>query len=169
MELDLYLELERNWPSETVRRLTVRLATVLFAAGAALISLWMLDFRPRGWQAAPAPDWRNDRLLWRTITLVALLYLVVGSFWFQHSYLVWVLVPAALLPDWLLTRSLLPWLGFGALSANLISAFAPALAPEPLSKIALAALIVAVIWMPMLIAGGWHLGRLRTRRHQGGE
>jgi hypothetical protein len=30
-------------------------------------------------------------------------------------------------------------------------------------------LIVAVIWMPMLCAGGWQLGRLRVRRHLGGE
>ena len=90
---------------------------------------------------------------------MTLLYLLVGSFWFQHWYLVWVLAPAVLRPDALLTRWLLPWLGFGALSANLISAFAPALAPEPLSKIVLAALIVAVIWMPVLIASGWHLGR----------
>ena len=164
-----YLELERNWPSETARRLTVRLATVLFASGAVLSSLWLLDFRPRRWRAVPTPDWRDDRLLWRTMATVMLLYLLVGSFWFQHWYLVWVLAPAVLRPDALLTRWLLPWLGFGALSANLVSAFAPALAPEPLSKIALASLIVAVIWAPMLCAGGWHLGRFRVRRHLGGE
>ena len=167
--LYLFLSMQRGWPIELVRRLTVQLPTALFAAGAVLMSLWMFDFRPRRWQAAPAPDWRDDRLLWRTVALVALLYLVVGSFWFQHWYLVWVLAPAALLPDALLTRWLLPWLGFGALSANVISAFAPALASEPLSKIALAALIVAAIWTPMLIASGWHLSRLRTRKHQGGE
>jgi Gpi18-like mannosyltransferase len=167
--LYLFLSMQRGWPIELVRRLTVQLPTALFAAGAVLMSLWMFDFRPRRWQAAPAPDWRDDRLLWRTAALVVLLYLVVGSFWFQHWYLVWVLAPAALLPDALLTRWLLPWLGFGALSANVISAFAPALASEPLSKIALAALIVAAIWTPMLIASGWHLGRLRTRKHQGGE
>ena len=166
--LYLHLSVQRGWPVELVRRVTVQLPTALFAAGAVLVSLWMLDFRPRRWQAVPAPDWRDDRLLWRTMAAVTLLYLLVGSFWFQHWYLVWVLAPAALLPDALLTRWLLPWLGFGALSANLVSAFAPALAPEPLSKIALAALIVAVIWMPMLCAGGWHLGRLSVRRHLGG-
>ena len=101
--------------------------------------------------------------------MVALLYLVVGSFWFQHWYLVWVLAPAVLLPDALLTRWLLPWLGLRTLSANVISAFAPALAPEPLSEITLAALSVTVIWAPILIAGGWHLIRLRARKYQGGE
>ncbi len=152
-----------------VRRFTVQLPTALFAAGAVLVSLWLLDFRPRRWKVAPGPDWRDDRLLWRSVAVVTLLYLLVGSFWFQHWYLVWLLAPAALMPDALLTRRWLPWLGFGALAANVISAFAPALAPEPLSKIALAALIVAVIWTPMLIAGGWHLGSSRARRTQGRE
>ena len=133
--LYLFLSIQQGWPVEMVRRLTVQLPTALFAAGAVLVSLWMLDFRLRRWQAAPSPDWRDDQLLWRTLAMVALLYLVVGSFWFQHWYLVWVLAPAVLLPDALLTRWLLPWLGFGALSTNLISAFAPALAPEPLSKV----------------------------------
>ena len=164
--LYLFLSIERGWPVEWARRLTVQLPTVLAAAGVLLVSLWMLDFRPRRWQAAPAPDWRDDRLLWRSVAAVTLLYLLIGSFWFQHWYLVWVLAPAALLPDSLLTRRWLPWLGFGALSANLVSAFAPAMATAPLSKIALASLIVAVIWTPMLIAGGWHLGRLRVRRDQ---
>ena len=135
--LYLFLSTERGWPFELARRLTVQLATVLAAAGVLLVSLWMLDFRPRRWQAAPTPDWRDDRLLWRSVAAVTLLYLLIGSFWFQHWYLVWVLAPAALLPDSLLTRRWLPWLGFGALVANLISAFAPALAPEPPSKIAL--------------------------------
>ena len=164
--LYLFLSIQRGWPIELARRLTVQPPTAVFATGAVLMSLWMLNFRPRRWRAAPTPDWRDDQLLWRTMALVSLLYLVVGSFWFQHWYLVWVLAPAVLLPDALLTRWLLPWLGFGALSANLISAFAPALAPEPLSKIALAALIVAVIWTPMLIAGGWHSGRLHIRRRE---
>ena len=165
----LFLNIQRGWPVEMVRRLTVQLPTALFGAGAVLVSLWMLDFRPGRWKVAPAPNWRDDRLLWRTVALVTLLYLVVGSFWFQHWYVVWVLAPAALLPDARLTRWLLPWLGFGALSANLVSAFAPALAPGPLAKIALAALIVAVIWTPMLIAGGLLLGRWRATGHRGIE
>lgn len=163
-----YLDLERGWSSEAARLLTVRLSTVLFASGAVLASLWMLDFRPRRWQATPVPNRCADRPLWRTVAAVTLLYLVIGSFWFQHWYIVWVLAPAALLPDSLLARWWLPWLGFGALSANAIGAFVPALAAEPLSKTALAALAVAVIWTPALLAGGWHLGRscMRGRRRE---
>jgi len=161
-----YLDLERGWSSEAARLLTVRLSTVLFAAGAVLASLWLLDFRPRRWQATPVPNRCADRPLWRTVAAVTLLYLFIGSFWFQHWYVVWVLAPAALLPDSLLARWWLPWLGFGALSANAIGAFAPALVAEPLSKTALAALIVAVIWTPALVAGSWHLGRSRMRRRR---
>ena len=134
-------------------RLTVQLPTALFAAGAVLVSLWMLDFRLRRWQAAPSPNWRDDGLLWRTLAMVALLYLVVGSFWFQYWDLVWVLAPAVLLPDALLTRWLPPWLGFGALSDNLISAFASIGAGAAI-EVAPAALIVAVIWTPMLSPAG---------------
>ena len=165
--LQLLLNAQGAWPVETVRRLTVQLPSWLFAAGAVLVSLWMLDFRPRRWKAASAPDWGDDRLLWRAVAAVSLLYLLVGSFWFQHWYVVWVLAPASLLPDSWLTRRLLPWLGFGALSANVIGAFAPALSPGPPSKTTLAALVVAVTWTPMLAAGGLLLGRLRGRRRRG--
>ena len=152
-----YLDIEREWPRQAARELTVRLSTVLFAISAVVASLWMLDFRPQRWKAAPTPDWRDDRLLWRSLAAVILLYLLVGSFWFQHWYVVWALVPAVLLPDTLLTRWLLPWLGFGALSANVVGAFASALAPEPLSKTALAAIVVLVTWTPALIAGALYL------------
>jgi MFS family permease len=143
---------QAGWPAETSRRITVGLSMCLAVAGSLLIALWMLDFRPRRWKAAPAVDWSDDRLLWRTVAAVSLFYLLLGSFWFQHWYLVWVLAPAALLPDSRLTRGLLPWLGFGALSANVMSSFVPALASSPPSKVTMAALLVAIIWVPMLVA-----------------
>jgi hypothetical protein len=143
---------QAGWPAETSRRITVGLSMCLAVAGSLLIALWMLDFRPRRWKTAPAVDWSDDRLLWRTVAAVSLFYLLLGSFWFQHWYLVWVLAPAALLPDSRLTRGLLPWLGFGALSANVMSSFVPALASSPPSKVTMAALLVAIIWVPMLVA-----------------
>lgn len=161
----VYLTDQRAWSGENARQLTVQLSSALFVASSVLASLWMLDFRPRRWKSAPAPDWRDDRLLWRAVAAVVLLYLLIGSFWFQHWYVVWLLVPAVLLPDSLLTRWLLPWLGFGALSANVVEAFAVALAPGPVSKVALAALVVAVIWTPMAIAGGWLLARWLAQRN----
>jgi hypothetical protein len=89
-----------------------------------------------------------------------LLYLLVGSFWFQHWYVVWALAPAALMPHAQPMRRLLPWLGFGALAANVVSAFAPALAGASLSKLGLAALTVAVTWAFAALAGS----RLRLQK-----
>jgi hypothetical protein len=148
---------------EAARRLSTRMATALFVAVALPALLWMLDFRPRRWKSMPAPDWSDDRLLWRAVAAVTLIYLLAGSFWFQHWYIAWALAPAALLPDSLLARQVLPWLGFGALSANVISAFGPAAAGMPLPQITLSALMVGVIWLPALIAAVWHLGWLRAQ------
>ncbi len=150
-----FLEIDRDWTSEAARRLTVTLSTAFFAVGGLALSLWMLGYRPRRWLSAVIGRWRDDRLLWRATASLSLLYVLVGSFWFQHWYLTWVLAPAALLPDTRLTRTLLPWLCFGALTANVLSAFAPVLAPVTLSKAASAALLLGVIWAPMLVAGAW--------------
>ncbi|MCO6451458.1 MAG: DUF2029 domain-containing protein [Caldilineales bacterium] len=150
--LHSFLIYDRGWTAADARPLTARLPNLLFLVAAVLIALWMLDFRPRRWKSAPAPDWSDDRLLWRTIVAVFMLYLVVGAFWFQHWYVLWVLVPAALLPDTTLTRRLLPWLGFGALSANVVGDFALAPLPKGQSKTGVHALIVAMIWGPFLLA-----------------
>ena len=106
-------------------------------------------------------------MLWRTAAAVSLLYLLVGSFWFQPWYVLWVLAPGALMPDSLLTRRLLPWLGFGALVANVIGGAAPALIPADWPKIGKYALIVASIWVPMLIAGVWFLSRRGSEVSEG--
>jgi hypothetical protein len=60
----------------------------------------------------------SNQKLWRTLLIVSLSYLVVGSFWFQPWYVLWIIAPAALLPESPFTRSVLPWLVFGALSSN---------------------------------------------------
>jgi len=154
----------RNWPTETARQVVVRLSLVLYAVGAVLLSLWMLDFRPRRWKAAPPPDWNDDRLLWHAVMGVSFLYLLIGSFWFQHWYLMLALAPAALLPDSRLTRWFLPWLGFGALSANVVGAFAPASMLRGQARVGFFALIVLMIWAPMLIAYGTYLAAVAARR-----
>jgi len=55
---------------------------------------------------------------------VTLAYLLVGSFWFQHWYLLWVLAPAVLLPTSRWTLTLLPAYCLGALWSNLTNSFA---------------------------------------------
>jgi hypothetical protein len=87
------------------------------------------------------------------LAAAGLLYLVAGSFWFQHWYLLWVLAPAALLPEGRFTRSVLPWLSFGALSANVGVDFLLAILPAPPPVIGMDLLTVAIIWGPGLVAG----------------
>ena len=83
-----------------------------------------------------------------------MLYLLVGSFWFQHWYVLWVLAPAVLLPDSRLSRAVLPWLAFGALSANVAMSFLAATVLEPGPSIVNYTLPVVMIWGPALIAIG---------------
>jgi hypothetical protein len=81
-----------------------------------------------------------------------MLYLLVGSFWFQHWYILWVLAPAALLPDSRFTRLLLPWLAFGALSSNVGMDFLLNTVLKELRYIIKYILPVVMIWGPVLVA-----------------
>lgn len=147
-----HLYVRAQWPYLLVWRLTVQTSTWLFVGAAVLLSLWLLDFRPRRWRQSPAPDWNDERVLWRAVTMISLLYLLVGAFWFQHWYVLWVAAPAALIVDSRFTRSLLPWLGFGALSANVASAYLLAVVPRGQPRTGVYSLIVAIIWAPIALA-----------------
>jgi len=94
----------------TLRRMLQERSRLLINSPADLVYR-MLQER-FGW-AEPAA-WRvttlGATLLFFIGAAVTLVYLLIGSFWFQHWYLLWVLAPAALLPAnrWaltLLTRS----------------------------------------------------------------
>jgi hypothetical protein len=141
-----------HWPKELARRLTIDLPTGLFAAGAFLLPMWMLNFRPVRWRKPPLAPGEDDCQLWGVLAAVSLFYLTAGSFWFQHWYVLWVLAPAVLLPDSRFTRSVLPWLSFGALSANVVVDFLLAILPVPPPAIGMDLLTVAIIWGPVLVA-----------------
>jgi hypothetical protein len=53
----------------------------------------------------------------------ALLYLLLGAYWFQEWYLLWALVPAALVPTDRTSRYAIPALSLGALWSNLVVDF----------------------------------------------
>jgi hypothetical protein len=112
-----------GWSAETAHQLTTGLPNWLFGAGALLIPLWAFNFRPKRWRSALILPADADRVLWHTLTAISMLYLLVGTFWFQHWYILWVLAPAVLLPDRRFTRTMLPWLVFGALSSNVAMSF----------------------------------------------
>lgn len=160
-----YLLINRwGWPSASARQLSTGLSSWLFIAGALLIPLWMFNFRPKRWREAQLTPGESDQKLWRALTAVSMVYLLVGSFWFQHWYVLWALAPAVLLPDSRLTRSVLPWLAFGALSSNVAMNFLSLTVLKSAPVIVNYSLSVAIIWGPALIAiGVTALPRQRNR------
>jgi hypothetical protein len=152
-----------GWSIEIVRRLTITLPTFLFAIGALLLSLRILKPSPGRLPKPSIITGDVDHPFWAALLNVNLLYLLVGSFWFQHWYVLWVLAPAALLPDSPFTRTVLPWLSFGALSANVLADFLTALAPGLLTPPLNTLVIFMVIWLPALIAGLINLMSARGR------
>ena len=150
-----YILLDRwGWQTESARQLSTGLSSLLFTAGALLIPLWMFNFRPKRWRGAQITAGEANQALWRALAAISMLYLLVGSFWFQHWYVLWALAPAALLPDSRLSRTVLPWLAFGALSANVAMSFLAAMVLEPGPSMVNYTLPVAMIWGPALIAIG---------------
>ena len=142
-----------GWPIEIAHKLNTGLPNWLFITGALLIPLWMFNVRPKRWRNTPiiVPA-EAERRLWRSLTAVSILYLLVGSFWFQHWYVLWVIAPAVLLPDSRFTRSLLPWLVFGALSSNMAMSFLLETSLKTAPRIVSYISVVAMIWGPALIA-----------------
>jgi len=151
------LYVNRHWPKATVHDLTVYGATALF--GVAVLAICLVRFGYWRRTDASAVD---DNALWSTAAIVTVVYLAVGSFWFQHWYVLWLLAPATLLPGSRYTRSVLPWLCFGALASNLLNALLPQLTMWQLDRTQVIAIVTATIWFPALAAMGF---MWRTRRH----
>lgn len=138
-----------GWPYGLVWQMMVGWSSLLFLPPAALLLLRTF-LRP----TAPATPLLPD--LARTCTLLTLLYLLVGSFWFQPWYFVWVLAPAALWVDSRFPRQGLPWACFGALCSNVIydqlTQLPPATVPEAhLYRAGVTVLVVLTIWTPLFM------------------
>lgn len=144
-----------GWGWQRALKLCTSLANWLFAAGALVLPLWAFNFRPKRWRSeAPLDSAEAERRLWHTLMVVSMLYLVVGSFWFQHWYVLWVLAPAALSSAHRFTRSMLPWLVFGALSSNAAMSFLLSTIYESAPSMVSYITVVGIIWGPLLIATG---------------
>ena len=94
----------------------------------------------------------TNQKLWHALAATSVLYLLVGSFWFQHWYVLWVLAPAALVPNSRFTRSVLPWLIFGALGSNVAMDFLLSGMIKTSPPIVKYTLVVVMIWGPALLA-----------------
>ncbi len=164
-----YLYKQQGWQKENVLRLTTELPTWIFVVVGILISLWMLNFRPKRWKSLYNPQADDDRLLWASLAKISLLYLVLGAFWFQHWYILWVLAPAALIPGSGFTRIVVPWLSFGALSANLAQGFLLENVPKEKPRTGFYSLTFVLTWGPALIAGLIlvPIRRLKSRLYKG--
>ena len=151
--LNYLLIYQWKWSTTNARQLSVNLANWLFAISALFLILWMFNFRPKRWRnkATITPE-EAQQTLWRALQAVIMLYLLVGSFWFQHWYILWILAPAALLPEGRLARALLPWLAFGALSSNVAMDFLLNTTLKDSKSIVKYILPVVMIWGPILFA-----------------
>jgi hypothetical protein len=125
------------------RMIATRAATLLFG----VVALVLLQ---RTWRLSRTNG--TDALLWGDAAAITLAYLLVGSFWFQHWYLVWALVFAVLLPSNLMNRVLLPWYGFGALSANLAGNIVAEIPSLTLSRLTRESAMLAVTLLPVALA-----------------
>ena len=123
--------------------------SLVYAAGAVAIAGSMLGWR----RADPTQPHRGDeRVFWRAAAASNLFYLLVGSFWFQAWYVLWVLAPAALLPASRFTRYVLPWLCWGVLCSNVVADYLPQLAQPPFTRTGRLSLAVMLVWAPAAVA-----------------
>lgn len=150
-----------GWPYGLVWQMMVVWSTRLFLVVAALL-LVRTFLRPSDRTPARLQD------LARTCTLLTLLYLLVGSFWLQPWYFVWVLAPATLWVNGAFPRQGLPWACLGALCSNAIydqlTQLPNAVAPDAhLYRLGVTVLVVLAIWLPLFIAG-WTGVPIRQKR-----
>ena len=93
----------------------------------------------------------SDAALWRALAAIATFYFLVGSYWFQYWYLLWLVALAALLPFTSWSTRLLPAYVLGGLLATHTLDFlnnqkpAPMLAPLPASALYLVVLLLPVV------------------------
>ena len=139
-----------DWTASSAHRFSIRLSSLLFAVNALIIPLRTFNLHFRYWR--PIDDREGASKLWHVLTAISMSYLLVGSFWFQHWYILWALAPAALLPDNQFTRSILPWMTFGALFSNMAMDFLLATLMNTLPTLVQYVLVVVMIWGPILLA-----------------
>ncbi len=140
---------ERSGDSPLTHFITVSGPSLAYAVGAVAIAGSMLGWR----RARPDESCRGDeRVFWRAAVAANLFYLLIGSFWFQAWYVLWVLAPAALLPAGRFTRYVLPWLCWGVLCSNVVGDYLPQLMPPPFTPTGSVTLAVIVIWVPAGVA-----------------
>ncbi len=150
--------LDRGVDAALNRLVTIQAPTLVYAAGSIVITTVMVGWR----KGDPAQPRIGDmRIFWRAALAVNLFYLLVGSFWFQPWYVLWVLAPASLLPASRFTRHVLPWFCVGALCSNVVADYLPQLPGPPLQRTGRVTATVITTWLPAMTAAllAWRLHR----------
>ena len=167
-----------GWSEIAAWQVTTQAATVLFFVVAGVLLA-------RFWSAIGNNPELDDAVLWRGSIAVMMAFLIVGSFWFWHWYLLWVVVLATLLPTSRFTSTVLPICCLGALWFSVASDFlirrartATVIAPiNSLSGITwiglfVGALVLVALWRTMRLTDSTKnvleaLWRLRRRQDMG--
>jgi Gpi18-like mannosyltransferase len=152
-----FLHVHQKWEVTAARQAVIRGATLLFLIIAAALLLWI-------WRSMKRCD-ADDATLWSGGIVITMTYLLIGAFWFQSWYVLWVLVLAALLPDSKFTRVLLPLFSLGGLWSNISTDFLNQDRAHRFSGFQVETIMVVVLWTPLLcglvIPPLWHLVRGR--------
>jgi hypothetical protein len=153
-----------GWPQPIALRVATDVANGIFVIVAALVLLRILDVSGLLRRSRIAMRPINDTVLWTSVCAVVLAYLLIGSFWFQPWYLVWLLAPAALLPHSQLTRTILPWYSLGVLCSSLLSDFFFYETRSTWTRTNQTSLIVATMLIPLLLAVLFSIWQQRQKR-----
>lgn len=136
------LQVEWGWAEAAARQATTFGATVVFGlAAVGLCWAWIASTR------RPA-----DTPLWRATVALTMAYLLIGCFWFQHWYVLWVLAPATLLPTSRFTRVLLPAYSLGVFTGQLAGGYVAQAGLAGITPVQGATLVVLIQTVPLLVA-----------------
>jgi hypothetical protein len=156
----LYLLLRDGFSLSRFRaqQFVARAAPLAFALAAfALLWHYFRQWRPRR-------ESLRDEDLWRACLAIVFAYLVIGSFWFQSWYLVWLIALAALLPVSRLTQIVMPVFAVSAMIAGVASDYLRHQPAPPLSSGQISLLTVVITLLPMACVAVWMA--LNHRRHR---
>jgi len=152
-----FLHVHHQWDVTAARQAAMGGATLLFVIIAAVLLFWI-------WHSMKRRD-ADDATLWSGGIILTMAYLLVGAFWFQSWYVLWVLALAALLPNSRFTGVLLPLFSLGGLWSNIFTDFFNQDPAHRFSGLQIETIMPVVLWTPLLcgllIPPLWHLVRGR--------
>ncbi len=130
------------WERYDAQRTVARYAPLTFAVVAG-VWLW------RWWRGRT----HTDATLWQALATVATLYFLVGSYWFQYWYLLWLAALVGMFPRSAWASKFLPAYGLGGLLATHTLDFLTQQQTFPAPTPALASVLyVTILLLPLVLA-----------------